>query len=106
MKIKPTAFPVLPRFADYEGIPQSDVTSLLKGQPGRNQPSLNLPFSLLNGHMSHLEICTVVGMAACFAPTSFLEIGTFDGLIVDNLLRNCPKLEHALTVDLPPKVHR
>ncbi|PYI93100.1 MAG: hypothetical protein DME97_07280 [Verrucomicrobia bacterium] len=107
--LNPFKFPRENRFADYEGIPQLSAEDILINYGlGKEYLAVDLevPLVPLGGHMTHTEMVLVVGLIKVSNASSFLEIGTFDGLTALNILRNCAAVREIVTVDLPDEIHR
>ncbi len=108
--IKKYTYPKKSGFYDYEGVPTLFIDEAEKVVSGinkkKNELSLNIPIHPLMGHMTWIELSLVIGIIKSSEARSFLEIGTLDGLIVENILNNCLKIENVITIDLPESIHK
>jgi predicted O-methyltransferase YrrM len=56
--------------------------------------------------MTLIELALLIRIIRGSGASSFLEIGTFDGLTVRSVLDNCPAVKKIVTIDLPPEIHK
>jgi hypothetical protein len=107
--VSPSIAPSPCGYIDDEGIETISIESLssiLRLSDPADDLVLHVPPYPLNGHMQMTELSALIYLIRGTRAATFLEIGTFDGLVVQNVLTNCPSVTAITTIDLPNELHQ